>query len=578
MSDSPDARRTCTRREWTTTNALMLAGVVGGTRVGRTAGRPAAPVSRSLHPTAGPTASDCTTSDVAPSGVYEGIVQRAVEAAMAAGASYADARVTRDVQQLYTYSGGRGNYFADDVELNGLGVRVLVDGTWGFAAAPRISLENAPRLAQAAVAQAKGNSFGIGAPSTMGRAVSNRGTWTTPMRIDPFSVSIEEKMDTISAVMEYSNRYDSPVSRLLSEIHCARQERVLATSDGTLCSQRLYETGGAIGYRVTHERKQFTVFLEGLQTVGRGWEVFEDAKIWEQIIHVRERMGEEIFLGKQARPATVGRYTIVCDGATMAALADATLGVATQIDRSLGYEANASGTSFLDDPLAMLGSFQVTSPLVTFTGNRSAPGQLATVAWDDEGVVPGEAKFITDGVLTDFQTTREQAEWLSAYYAKTKRPVASHGYAAAERALKMTMQHTPNLAITPSTTAISLDRLIADVPDGILITKGMVTTDMQARNGTLVGTMRQIKNGRLGQSLMGGGILFNTLDLWKKIQTIGDASTVGSVAVSQYPFGTLYPFVELRTKGQPLQVTSRTITAPAATILNQAVVDLTRKA
>jgi TldD protein len=262
----------------------------------------------------------------------------------------------------------------------------------------------------------------------------------------------------------------------------------------------------------------------------------------------------------------------------MAALADATLGVATQLDRALGYEANAGGTSFLDDPLAMLGSFQVASPLVTFTGNRTAPGQLATVAWDDEGVVPADAKFITDGVLTDFQTTREQADWLSAYYAKSNRPVASHGYAAAERALKMTMQHAPNLAMTPSKAAIPLERLIADVPDGILLTGGMVSTDMQARNGTVVGTMRQIKNGRLGRSLNGGGILFNTLDFWKKVQTIGDASSVGTVSVSQYPFGTISPFTELRTKGQPPQVTSRTITAPAATILNQAVVDLTRKA
>jgi TldD protein len=497
---------------------------------------------------------------------------------VAAGASYADARVTRDVQQLYPFMGNRGNYFGADMELNGLGVRVLVDGTWGFAAAPRISRNRAVQLAKTAVAQAKGNALGAEQPVSLGRPSVARGQWVTPMRIDPFTISVEEKNDTIGAWIANAIRHGTPIDTMFSRIHFARQERVLATSDGTLCSQRLYETGGDIIFTELTNSGRVSVSLDGLDSCGRGWELFEDAKIWDQIVHIRERMRAKLELTARTRPVLVGRYTIVCDGATMAALTDATLGVATQLDRALGYEANASGTSFLDDPLNMLGSFQATSPLVTLTGNRSAPTQLGTVAWDDEGVVPKEAQFITNGVVTDFQTTREQAEWLAPYYAKANRPTGSHGYAAAERALKVTMQHAPNLAIVPSHSAISLDRLVSDVPDGILITEGLATTDMQARNGVLAGTMRQIKNGRVGRALSGGAILFNTLDFWKKLQTIGDASTVGLATVSQYPYGTIFPISLDRTKGQPPQVTSRTITAPAATIINQAVVDVTRKA
>ena len=567
--------RTWTRREWTVTNMAALI----------VARQPTASPARATH-LPSPTRESHTAirppSETIPA-AWETLVQRAVEAATAAGASYADARITRSVQHLYSFTGSRGNYFAGDFETNGLGVRVLVDGTWGFAAMPRITAESAVQMARKAVVQAKGNGVGEATAVSLGSPPAARGHWTTPVRIDPFSISIEEKLDAIEAWIEFSYRVGAPLDRLYSGLHCSRQERALATSDGTLCTQCIYETGGTMTYTTRQSggragNLSASVDLDGLRTSGRGWELFDDANIWDQILSVNTRLREQLEIQSATRPVTVGRYTLVCDGDTMAALADATLGVATQLDRALGYEANASGTSYLDDPLGMLGTLQVTSPLVTFTGNRSAPGQLATVKWDDEGVTPQETSFVTNGVLTDFQTTREQSAWLEPYYTRAKRPVASHGYAAAEHALKATMQHAPNFAVVPNAGAITLDRMIADIPNGILITKGTASTDMQARTGVLTGTMRQITNGRLRSLLAGGAVSFDTRDLWQKITLIGGAPTVGSLSISQNPLGTMWPITDLRTKGQPAQVTSHTVTAPAAIITNQAIVDLTKKA
>jgi TldD protein len=264
----------------------------------------------------------------------------------------------------------------------------------------------------------------------------------------------------------------------------------------------------------------------------------------------------------------------------MAALLTETLGTATQLDRALGYEANAAGTSFLTDPLDMVGKLQVASPLVTVTANRSAPTQLATVKWDTEGVVPQETTLVKDGVLADFQTTREQVAWLAPYYAKTGMPVCSHGYAAAEDALVTTIQMLPNLALAPNPAATQLEDLIANVQKGILITggsKGQVQTDSQARTGLLwLGSgAREITNGRLGRPVSGGAVQFNTLDFWKKVAVLGGKETTQTIGQGTTAFllgghGTA--------KGQPSQGTSYTAQAVAATILDQPVVNPARKA
>jgi TldD protein len=267
----------------------------------------------------------------------------------------------------------------------------------------------------------------------------------------------------------------------------------------------------------------------------------------------------------------------------MASVLDATLGTATQLDRALGYEANANGTSQVNDPLTMLGTVSVASPMITVTANRSAPGQLATVHWDAEGVVPREITLVKNGILTDFQTTREQAVWLAPYYVKENRPIVSNGCAASEDALNVTMQHMPNLSLEPAAASVSLDDLIANVSNGILFEGGtVVQVDAQARNGLIqANRWRKIHNGRVGSLLSDGVIAFNTLEFWKNVSALGGAGTRMTVPFSQYPIGgreAPYYGMSARTKGQPPQMSSYSLQAVAATVRNQAVIDPMRKA
>jgi len=311
-----------------------------------------------------------------------------------------------------------------------------------------------------------------------------------------------------------------------------------------------------------------------------------NADIPGQLRQARDRLQEEQQLQNNVKPVPVGRYTVVCDGATMAALLDRTLGVATQLDRALGYEANAAGTSFLDDPLGMVGHFPVAAPLITVTANRTAPGDLATVRWDDEGVAAESFTLVKDGVLVDFQTTRAGAAWLAPYYTKAGLPVKSHGCAAAEDSLGLTLAMQPNLALAPGAPTVRVDDLVANVTQGILVTEGDVTQlDSQARTGVLTGQMQEIRNGRVGALLTGGAVLFDTLDLWKHIVAVGGAATAGRVVsprilmmVGNGEFLRGARGFGMDVKGQPPQSTSRTTRGVAATILNQPIINLARKA
>ena len=583
-----------TRRNWLTTHAVTLTAFAlrAPTLSRRRASR------RSHRPLDATAAARAARLDPAP---WQALAQQAVEVARAAGAQYADARLTRQVMQEYNVMYG----FQQDEELVGIGVRTLVDGYWGFSASAALVSDEVARLARQAVGQARENAKGAPWTVDLGRVPVAAGTWATPVRIDPFEISIEEKLDSIAYWVQCAQKsgVDLYVGGGTSWIRCIRQERVVATSDGALFTQTLFESGGFIdcfrdadqsntregqigrAYGIGNGVHQV---VHGIEDAGIGWELFLDAKIPEQFLSGQLKGEMEATAAIPSRPFSLGRYTLVCDGATMGRLLENSLGVATQLDRALGYEANAGGTSFIDDPLAMVGHLPIASPLVTVTANRSAPQQLASVKWDEEGVEPEPFTLVKDGVLVDFQTTREQAAWLAPYYQAQGRPVRSHGCAAAESAHVQPIQHMPNLSLEPSSTAIGLEELVADVKAGILVEGcDVFSKDFQARTGQLGAffnkgaRMREIKNGRVGSILTGGAVLYDSMELWKGVRAVGGASTqmvVGSSGIGSIWDGVRYMLNAKNRKGQPPQLVSHSVRAAAATLSNQPLIDPLRKA
>ncbi len=496
----------------------------------------------------------------------------AVDAARSAGVTYADVRLTHSVRQHFGFGDQKitGGAIADR-ETCAIGVRALVNGHWGFAASPYWTTDEAVRLAREAAAQAQTNARGTPRQIEWQPLPAVTGHWTTP-GIDPLTISIEEKRDCFNGwrlgVFEVPKTRPLTTSLGNVTLDCERQDRVMASTEGTDISQRLYSFSGNFPFSAQRydwrNPQGIALQADGLYYQRAGWETVLATNVQAQIPRLLEEAGE--LLSLSTTPVMIGRYDVVFDAATTANIIAATFGKATQLDRSLGYEANAGGTSYLGPkPLDLLGKLRVASPLVTLTANRSMPGGGATVAWDDEGVVPDDFPLVQDGLLVDYLTTREQAPWLRPWYTRGNHPVRSHGCAWAPSALDVQIQHVPNLVLKPSASDDTMESLIGGVSNGFAVFRGAVNTDFQAKNGLIRGLVREIVNGKLGRVVQGAGILYGSLDFWNNVTALGGVSAARGAGASD-------------AKGQPSQGMAYTIYAVPMITKNTTVIDVQRRA
>jgi len=491
----------------------------------------------------------------------------AVEAAMAAGARYADARLSLVRSEVWgdpypTTPGG-------EAELHGVGVRALLpNGYWGFFGSALWATEEMARLGRGAVAQAKSNALGRTREVSLGTIprVEN-GDWTMPVTYDPFTISIAEKSDYMNSVEGAIQQLSPLVGGGLSA-KFGRAERVFASSEGSSWRQTTYLTEGtfAVGYKDEPGDRKYSpakVMARTLSPAGRGWEYICESGLLEQV----PAMLAEAEQSRDPVAVDIGRYDIVCSAWATASLLARTIGTATELDRAMGFEANATGTSYLDDPLAMLGSYSYGTPLLTVTANRSRPGGAATVRWDDEGVVPEEFALVREGTLTDFQTTREQAAWLAPAYGKTGRPVRSNGCANGSwDAACVPLDHPPNLVMAPGGRAATFDDLVAGTEKGYaVLSADAVLMDAQQLNGLAMGTIREITRGKLGRLVYSGALDIRAPELWKSLDAVGGPGTSESLGVWS-------------TKGEPTQNSVFTVEAVPAKFKGVPVIDMMRKA
>jgi TldD protein len=509
------------------------------------------------------------------------LVGRALDAARSAGAQYADVRVT--VIRARTYAKSTMSNRED----LGLGVRALVNGAWGFASSSYVADDEASRLGRLAAANAKSIATSIPfQPVELGNIpVVSDGEWTTPIRIDPFDVAEGEILDWLHGLQSYAQGYGQSIGRVLDAIyvtpipplHFVKQERVVGSTEGSYFAQTLYRTSANLNlmiYTVQGDRKgqAHLTSLLGSGDFGAGWE-----SIYDITARIRDSIPQRIaeFDADQAlpvKPLDVGRYDVLFGAVAMANILSGTLGPATQLDVALGYEANATGTSYLGpDPHAVLGT-AVAAPAITVSASRSMPRGLATVQWDDEGVVPADFPLVQHGTLVDYQTTREQAAWLAPWYRQQGQSVQSRGCSWAPSAQELPMQHIPNLTLQPGVAKNDFETLLAGMTNGLAVVDMNANTDFQCLNGLgLSSTAYEVKGGKRVARLMGGhsgiGVLFRSPEFWKNVLALGgpeSAEFVGLIGRSQ--------------KGEPAQSTDYSVSVVPAVVKQLAVIDPTKKA
>jgi TldD protein len=453
------------------------------------------------------------------------LMMRALDTARTAGAQYADVRVSRNRNQSVATRERQISSFSD-TETFGFGVRVLVNGTWGFAASRELSAPEVERVTRQAVAQARANASASMRPVVLAPAepVVN-GEWRSPIRQDPFDVAIEDKVALLLAANEAALGVRG--ARFVnSSLFFVREEKSFANTDGSFTVQTVYRALPQVNVTaVSSDGSDFQSRLSTpVQPMGLGYEHVLDARLVENA----PKWAEDAVRKLSAKPVQPGRYDLVLLPSHLFLTIHESVAHPTELDRILGYEANYAGTSFVSPIADYLGKFRFGSPLMNIRAERSAPGSLATVGWDDEGVKPDEYLIIKEGIVNDLQTTREQAPMLAEWYRQQGRAVRSHGNSYAESWADVQFQRMPNVNLLPNTQRdVSVEELASEIQNGILMEgRGSYSIDQQRYNAQFGSQVAyEIRGGKIGGMLKDVAYQIRTPEFWNAMDGLGGTST-----------------------------------------------------
>jgi len=469
----------------------------------------------------------------------EQLADAALDQARTLGAQHADFRVERVRGQRIRLSDGRLQTLSDGDD-SGLAVRVIVDGTWGFASAVDLTPEAAAAAAATAVEVAR-----VAAAMNTERIelapepVYGDVTWVSAYETDPFTVAPKDKVDMLAAWSAQLLAHDA-VTHADARLFQVKECKFYTDGATTATQQRVRLHPELTAVAVTGSG--FDDMRTLAPPAGRGWEYLTGTG-WDFPAEIAE-LPELLDAKLRAPSVEAGRYDVVIDPSNLWLTIHESIGHATELDRALGYEAAYAGTSFAT--LDKLGTLQYGSPVMNVTGDRTAAHGLATVGYDDEGVAGQSWDLISGGILVGYQLDRRMA--------RLKGFGRSNGCAFADSPGHMPLQRMANVSLRPAPGGPDTAALIAGVENGIYILGDKSwSIDMQRYNFQFTGQrFFRIRNGRLDGQLRDVAYQATTTDFWNSMEAVGGPQT--------YVLGGAFNCG----KGQPGQVAPVSHGAPAA--------------
>jgi TldD protein len=444
------------------------------------------------------------------------LADAALSAALAAGATYADLRIHAITSELVQLRDGELETAVIDREI-GLAVRVIVDGTWGFASHaeldPTVAGETARRAVSVARTLAPLNAQRIElAPEPVYRDVS----WVSDYRIDPFTVSAAEK---IAVLGEYSGRLLAAdgVDHVSAGLHTAKEQTFYADTFGSSITQqrvRVLPTLEAVA--VDAAAGTFETMRTLAPPTARGWEVVAADEVWNWTDELAEL---PVLLAEKTKAPSVvaGPTDLVIDPTNLWLTIHESIGHATEYDRAIGYEAAYAGTSFATPD--KLGTMRYGSPVMNVTADRTVDHGLASVGFDDEGVRAQRWDLVRDGVFVGYQLDRVFAPRLGV--------ARSNGCSYADSPHHVPIQRMANVSLQPAAEDIGTEDLVARVENGLYIVGDKSwSIDMQRYNFQFTGQrFFRIRDGRLDGQVRDVAYQATTTDFWGALEAVGGPST-----------------------------------------------------
>ncbi len=383
-----------------------------------------------------------------------GFTTACLEAAAAEGATYADVRVTDTQTQGVSVRNGTTERITSSSSF-GFGIRVIADGAWGFASSHDVTEESATRVARQAVAIAKASALVGSHRVTLADVAAHDGKWDGPCEIDPFSVSLDEKMAVLLAADE-AMRAVAGVALAESTMRFLKESKTFASTVGSYIEQHWVESSAGIcAYAIDGGEvlsRSYPNSMGGASYQG-GWETLTAL----DLVGNATRIGEQAVALMTAAECPSSNTTLIIDGSQLALQVHESIGHPTELDRVLGDEAAFAGTSFLST--GDIGSLRYGSDLVDITADATIRGSVGSFGYDDEGVPAQRDHLVRRGILTGFLSSRESAPAIGR---------TSNGCMRADGWNRVPIIRMTTVSLEPGD-AGSLEDLIADTDSGLYI-------------------------------------------------------------------------------------------------------------
>ncbi|TYT25281.1 TldD/PmbA family protein [Luteimonas viscosa] len=456
------------------------------------------------------------------------LADAALQAATTAGASYCDVRIGRYLRQSLITREALVLDVANE-ESVGVGVRVIADHAWGFAATSRLDPDSVAAAARQAAAIAKANARIQTQPVQLAEAPGvGEVSWKTPVAVNGMQVPIRDKLDLLLSVNAAA--LEAGASFAASRMFLVNEQKYFASTDGSYIDQDVHRIWAPFTVTAIDKASGRFRTRDGLSApMGMGYE-YLDADPSQRfelpggvVAYGRsyDMRADAVAAAKQAQAklkapsVKPGKYDLVIDPSNLFLTIHENVGHPLELDRVLGYEANYAGTSFAT--LDKRGSFRWGSERVNLYADRTEPGSLGAVGYDDEGVKCKRWDLVKDGVLVDYQSIRDQAHILGKS--------ASDGCCYADSWSSVQFQRMPNVSLAPGGARLSVPEMVKDVENGLYIHgRGSYSIDQQRYNAQFgAQLMFAIRNGEVRELVEDGAYQIRTPEFWNACSAICDA-------------------------------------------------------
>lgn len=441
---------------------------------------------------------------------YKNFCDTAISYAKSKGAEYSDIRICKNRNQRLGTREDKVQYIVDGDDF-GFGVRVLVNGTWGFAASSVLNKDEILKIVDRAIDISKANSLLQTKPVVLAPVETYNDVWKTPIRVNPFDLGITEKIDFQLKMNKIAK--EAGANFVNSFMWFVNEYKIFASSVGSFIEQDLFRLWARTNVTVIDkESGEFESRETFTQPIGMGYEYLLD---YPYIKDVEEAV-EHTKMKLKAPSVTPGKRDIILHPSNLWLTIHETCGHPTELDRALGYEANYAGTSFMTTD--KLNNLKYGSEIVNLYADKNQLNGLSTRGYDDDGVKTTEWDIIKNGKFVNYQTTRE----LAPLVGQNESFACAYGDSWAT----FPIQRMPNLSLRPGKEKLSLSDLISQTEDGIyIIGDSSWSIDMQRYNFQFTGQeFWEIKNGKIQGMLKDVAYQGNTVDLWNACDKICDES------------------------------------------------------